>query len=85
MMCLRIHPSPWRCSRRYFPLLTVTSGFSKEVGCVVMSAVTLGDSSDRFYTPEGIMTCVPYEYELLSSENIKAALEGDVGSTLTLG
>jgi hypothetical protein len=31
------------------------------------------------------MTCVPYEYELLSSENIKAALEGDVGSTLTLG
>jgi hypothetical protein len=50
-----------------------------------MSAVTLGDSSDRFYTPEGIMTCVPYEYELLSSENIKAALEGDVGSTLTLG
>jgi hypothetical protein len=48
-----------------------------------MSYVDLGDASDNKPEPESILTPVPYGYELLGSENIKAALEGVVGSTLT--
>lgn len=63
----------------------VTSRFSEEVGYAVLNDVELGDGSNENDAPEGTLTSVPYEYELLGSESVKAALEGSVGNTLTLG
>jgi len=63
----------------------VTSRFSKEIGYAVMNDVDLGSASDKNPAPEGTLTSVPYEYELVGSENVKSALEGVVGNTLTLG
>ena len=63
----------------------VTSRFSKEVGYAVMNDVDLGRASDKYPAPEGTLTSVPYEYKLVGSENVKSALEGVVGNTLTLG
>ena len=33
--------------------------------------------------PEGTLTAVPYEYTLLGSENVKSAVVGEAGATLT--
>lgn len=63
----------------------VTSRFSKEVGYAVMNDVDLGSASDKYPAPEGTLTSVPYEYQLVGSENVKSTLEGVVGNTLTLG
>lgn len=63
----------------------VTSRFSKEDGYAIMSDVDLGSASDKYPAPEGTLTSVPYEYELVGSGNVKSALEGVVGNTLTLG
>jgi pectate lyase len=34
--------------------------------------------------PKGTLTSVPYEYELLGSENVEKAVVGVAGNTLTL-
>lgn len=63
----------------------VTSRFSKEDGYAITNDVDLGSASDKYPAPEGTLTSVPYEYELVGSGNVKFALEGVVGNTLTLG
>lgn len=63
----------------------VTSRFSKEVGYAVLNDVDVGNGSNENDAPEGTLTSVPYDYELVGSESVKSALEGTVGNTLTLG
>jgi pectate lyase len=60
----------------------LTSQFSKEDGYAVAEDNDFGDSENS--APKGTLTSVPYEYELLGSENVKAAVVGVAGNTLTL-
>lgn len=59
----------------------VASLYSDEPGYAVLNDVVgAGDQLPE----EGELTSVPYEYELLGSDSVKAALEGSVGNTLSL-
>jgi pectate lyase len=60
----------------------LTSRFSKEDGYAVEDDNDFGESENS--APKGTLTSVPYEYELLGSENVKAAVVGVAGNTLTL-
>ena len=42
-----------------------------------------GEGSDT--APQGTLTSVPYDYTLLGSDSVKAAVVGTAGNTLTLG
>jgi pectate lyase len=55
----------------------LTSRFSKEDGYAVQDDNDFGESENS--APEGTLTSVPYEYELLGSENVKAAVVGVAG------
>lgn len=59
----------------------LTSQFSKEDGYAVESDNDFGSSENS--APEGELTSVPYEYELLGSENVEAAVVGVAGNTLS--
>jgi pectate lyase len=61
----------------------LTSEFSKEDGFAVANGNDFGSSENS--APAGTLTSVPYEYTLLGSENVKAAVVGTAGNTLTLG
>ena len=60
----------------------LTSRFSKEDGYAVEDDNDFGESENS--AAKGTLTSVPYEYELLGSENVKAAVVGVAGNTLTL-
>lgn len=62
----------------------VTSRFSKEVGYAVINDSDLGSGSNEYAAPEGTLTSVPYDYELVGSSSLQSALEGTVGNTLSL-
>lgn len=57
--------------------------FSKEDGFAVENDNDFGSSENT--APAGTLDSVPYEYTLLGSENVKAAVVGTAGQTLTLG
>ncbi|KAI5918171.1 pectate lyase [Camillea tinctor] len=59
----------------------ILSQDSDETGYAVVKDVDLGGSTNS--APEGTLTSVPYEYTLLGSANVKAAVAGVVGQTLT--
>jgi pectate lyase len=61
----------------------LSSQFSKENGFAVEHDNDFGSSSNT--APSGTLDSVPYEYTLLGSENVKAAVVGTAGQTLTLG
>jgi pectate lyase len=61
----------------------LTSEFSKEDGFAVANGNYFGSSENS--APAGTLTSVPYEYTLLGRENVKAAVVGTAGNTLTLG
>lgn len=58
----------------------LTSQFSKEDGYAVANDNDFGSSQND--APEGTLTTVPYEYELLGSENVESAVVGTAGNTL---
>lgn len=62
----------------------VTSRFSDEVGYAVINDCDLGSGSNEYAAPEGTLTSVPYDYELVGSASVQSALEGVVGNTLSL-
>ncbi|KAK3695989.1 hypothetical protein LTR37_018207 [Vermiconidia calcicola] len=56
---------------------------SDETGSAVVNDVDLGSGENS--APEGTLTSVEYEYTLLGSAAVKAAVVGTAGNTLTLG
>ncbi|KAK3686358.1 hypothetical protein LTR37_019901 [Vermiconidia calcicola] len=56
---------------------------SDETGSAVVNDVDLGSGENS--APEGTLTSVEYEYTLLGSAAVKAAVVGTAGKTLTLG
>lgn len=56
---------------------------SDTTGYAVVEDVDFGISENT--SPEGTLKTVPYEYTALGSENVKAAIVGVAGNTLTLG
>lgn len=61
----------------------ITSKDSDQTGSAVANDVVWGAGEQT--APEGTLTSVPYEYTLLGSGNVKAAVVGTAGNTLTLG
>lgn len=61
----------------------VTSKDSDETGSAVTNDIVWGDGESS--APEGSLTSMPYEYTLLGSGKVKAAVVGTAGNTLTLG
>lgn len=61
----------------------VTSKDSDETGSAVTNDIVWGDGEST--APEGTLTSMPYKYTLLGSGNVKAAVVGTAGNTLTLG
>ncbi|KAK4502714.1 hypothetical protein PRZ48_006140 [Zasmidium cellare] len=61
----------------------VTSKDSDETGSAVCNDIIWGDGEQT--APDGSLTSVPYEYTLLGSDKVKAAVVGTAGNTLTLG
>lgn len=63
----------------------ITADYSKSTGYANTNDVDLGDSTND--APEGTLTAdtIPYEYTLLGSASVKAAVVGTAGNTLTLG
>ncbi|KAI1637907.1 pectate lyase [Biscogniauxia mediterranea] len=59
----------------------ILSQDSDETGYAVVNDVDLGGSTNS--APEGTLTSVPYDYTLLGSANVKAAVAGVAGQTLT--
>ncbi|KAI9374597.1 pectate lyase A [Aspergillus egyptiacus] len=59
----------------------VVSRYSDEDGYAVVRDNDLGDAESS--APEGSLTSVEYEYELLGAENVKAAVVGTAGQTLS--
>jgi pectate lyase len=61
----------------------LTSQFSKEEGYAVEKDNDFGTGKNS--APAGTLKTVPYKYTLLGSKNVKAAVVGKAGQTLTLG
>lgn len=61
----------------------VLSKDSDETGSAVTKDVVFGDGENT--APEGSLTSMPYDYTLLGSGNVKSAVVGTAGNTLTLG
>lgn len=61
----------------------LTSQFSKEEGYAVENDNDFGSAKNS--APAGTLKSVPYKYTLLGSKNVKAAVVGKAGQTLTLG
>lgn len=61
----------------------LTSQFSKEEGYAVEKDNDFGSGKNS--APAGTLKTVPYKYTLLGSKNVKAAVVGKAGQTLTLG
>ena len=61
----------------------LTSQYSEEEGYAVDNDNDFGSGSNS--APAGTLTSVPYEYSLLGSDKVKAAVVGKAGQTLTLG
>lgn len=62
----------------------IVSEYSDDQGYAVVNDVDLG-SEGKSTAPEGTLTSVDYEYTLLGSDAVKAAVVGTAGNTLTLG
>lgn len=60
----------------------VVSEYSDEDGYAVTRDNDFGEGANT--APEGTLDSVPYEYELLGSANVEAAVVGVAGNTLTL-
>jgi pectate lyase len=61
----------------------LSSQFSKEKGYAVEKDNDFGSGENS--APAGTLKTVPYKYTLLGSKNVKAAVVGKAGQTLTLG
>ena len=61
----------------------IESEDSDETGSAVVKDVDLSGGENS--APEGTLTSMPYDYTLLGSENVKSAVVGTAGNTLTLG
>ncbi|KAH8775449.1 pectate lyase a [Diaporthe sp. PMI_573] len=59
----------------------IESADSKTVGYAVVNDVDLGEGSNT--VEAGTLKSVPYEYELLGSENVKASVTSTAGQTLS--
>jgi pectate lyase len=61
----------------------ITAAYSDVTGYANVNDVDLGSGEND--APEGTLTSVDYEYTLLGSASVKAAVVGTAGNTLTLG
>jgi pectate lyase len=56
--------------------------YSTTGGVAVATGNDFGGASNT--APEGSLTTVPYEYELLDTSEVEATVEAEAGATLTL-
>lgn len=63
------------------PIKAIFSNDNGGLGGAVVNDVDLGGGENQ--APEGTLTSVPYEYELLGSANVKSHVTANAGQVLT--